>query len=62
MSKREKILQVLQTMPDSEAIALVESIGKELRKKNSVTINNRAKVKVNIDRDRPDLVELKKKK
>ena len=40
MSKREKIKQVLDTLPKSEAIKLIESIGKEYRRENSVAISN----------------------
>lgn len=40
MTKREAILQVLNSMPTSEAIKLVESIGKQIRRENSIKISS----------------------
>jgi flagellar motor switch protein FliG len=56
---KEQIKAILSQLHPSEAITLLESIGKELRKKNSIRIN-----KINIsklDMERPDLLQLKSK-
>jgi len=58
---RNEIMKLLKTLHPSEAIALVESIGKELRRKNSVRISN-STIKDLIEFDRPDLESLKIKK
>jgi hypothetical protein len=58
---RNEIMKLLKTLHPSEAIALVESIGKELRKKNSVRIS-KGTIKDLIEFDRPDLESLKIKK
>ena len=42
----------------SDAIALIESIGKELRQANSIRLSRGGMVNV-IDAERPDLVKLK---
>ncbi len=39
MTVREHILEVLNTMPPAEAIKLIESIGKQIRRENSVRIS-----------------------
>lgn len=57
---REEILNILNQMHPSDAIKLIESIGKELRQKNSIRISNGIEYK-RIDSDRPDLLTLKKK-
>lgn len=56
---RKEILDLLNKLHPSEAIQLIESIGKELRQKNSIRINNRIELK-HLDLDRPDLQILKK--
>jgi hypothetical protein len=58
MKEREKIIKVLNKLHPSEAIALIESIGKELRRKNSVRINKGIPYDP-IQLDRPDLENLK---
>ena len=50
---RKKILNLLKKMHPSDAIALTESIGKELRQLNSIRISAGIPIK-NID-ERPDL-------
>lgn len=40
MKKRQEILSILNEIHMSDAIGLIESIGKELRRKNSIRINN----------------------
>lgn len=56
---KEQIKAILSNLHPSEAIALLESLGKEFRKKNSIRINN---IKFNkLDMERPDLLELKSK-
>jgi len=56
---KEQIKAILSQLHPSEAIALLESLGKELRKKNSIRINN---ININkIDMERPDLLQLKSK-
>lgn len=55
---RQVIINILSQLHPSDAIDLVESIGKELRRKNSIRINN--KIPVNyIEMERPDLENLK---
>jgi len=58
---RNQIKAILNEMNQSEAIELIESIGKEYRRKNSVRINSIAHRKL-IELDRPDLAILKSKK
>lgn len=56
---KKEIKAILSQLHPSEAIALLESLGKELRKKNSIRINN---LKFNkLDMERPDLSQLKSK-
>lgn len=55
---RQEILAILAKLHPSDAIALVESIGKELRQKNSIRINNNIPVEL-IEMERPDLEKLK---
>lgn len=54
---RAEIIKELKKMHPSDAIAMIESIGKELRRYNSIRINNNQPVK--IDSDRPDLQIMK---
>jgi len=58
---RISIMSTLNQLHPSDAIALVESIGKELRRKNSVRIMNNQPIK-HIDMERPDLETIKRKK
>jgi len=55
---RKKIMNILKKMHPSDAIALTESIGKELRQLNSIRISAGIPVK-HIDSDRPDLEIIK---
>ena len=57
---RTELVSILNQLHPSEAISLVESIGKELRKKNSIRIMSNQPVK-NIDSERPDLMTIKRK-
>lgn len=59
MTPRAKIGLILSELHPSEAIALIESIGKELRRKNSIRINNRIEPKSLTLDERPDLESLK---
>lgn len=61
MTPRQEIGAILSRLHPSEAISLIESIGKELRKKNSIRINNRIEPKSLLLDDRPDLEILKLK-
>lgn len=58
-----QIKAILAILHPSEAIEVIESIGKEIRRKNSIRINNRIDHKSVhlIDEDRPDLGYLKSK-
>ena len=58
---RTELINILNQLHPSEAISLVESIGKELRKKNSIRIMRNQPVK-HIDSERPDLMIIKRKK
>jgi hypothetical protein len=53
-----KIHGILSELHPSESIALIEKIGKELRRKNSIRISAGGMKNV-IDADRPDLLNLK---
>lgn len=57
-TNREKIMKLLKKMHPSESIALIESIGKELRRNNSIRISNNIPVSY-IEMERPDLETLK---
>lgn len=61
MDLRSSMISTLNQLHPSEAIALIESIGKELRRKNSVRIMNNQPIK-HIDSDRPDLTSMIRKK
>lgn len=56
---RKEILDLLNKLHPSEAIQLIESIGKELRKKNSIRISNNIDYQP-LDFERPDLQILTK--
>ena len=62
MTTRNQITELLNELHPSEAIAIIESIGKELRRKNSVRINKGIEHKSLDLGGRPDLETLKKKK
>jgi hypothetical protein len=55
---KSKIKQLLNEIHPSEAIEIIESVGKELRKKNSVRIS-RGLPHIPLDLERPDLDSLK---
>lgn len=59
MTYRDRIGLILRELHPSEAIALIESIGKELRRKNSIRISNRIEPKSLTLDERPDLESLK---
>ena len=48
----------LNLLPPSEAIAIIESLGKEYRRANSIRINSLISVKL-LDMERPDLTLIK---
>ncbi|CAB5217908.1 hypothetical protein UFOVP208_27 [uncultured Caudovirales phage] len=54
---KKQLKAILSQLHPSEAIALIESIGKELRQKNSIRINSQKFNK--LDMERPDLISLK---
>ncbi len=59
-----QINAILSSLHPSERIDVIESIGKEIRRKNSIRINSKIDYKSVhlIDEDRPDLGYLKSKK
>jgi hypothetical protein len=57
-TNRDKIVRILKKMHPSESIALIESIGKELRRNNSIRISHNIPVSY-IEMERPDLETLK---
>lgn len=61
MTKREEINKILDTMRPVEAIALIESIGKERRKENSIQVS-KGIVSRHFDVERPDLQDMKETK
>jgi hypothetical protein len=54
---KKQLKAILSQLHPSEAIALIESLGKELRQKNSIRINSQKFNK--LDMERPDLISLK---
>lgn len=56
MSEREKIIEVIKTMQPTDAIKLIESIGKDLRRWNSIRISSNNKIPL-IEMERPDLIK-----
>lgn len=58
---RNQIKAILEQLDKAAAIELIESIGKEYRRKNSIRINSIAHRNL-IEMDRPDLANLKSKK
>lgn len=54
---KKQLKAILSQLHPSEAIAVIESIGKELRQKNSIRINNQKFKK--LEMERPDLISLK---
>lgn len=57
-SIRQEIKAKLSTIHPSEAIAIIESLGKEMRRANSIRISNNMPVNL-IDMERPDLLNIK---
>lgn len=53
-----EIKRILKTVHPSDAIAILESLGKELRKANSIRIYNNIPVNL-IDMERPDIIQMK---
>jgi len=60
MTKKNEIKAILNTMEINEAIELMESLGKELRTKNSIRINKKG-FRDLLEMERPDLEVLKSK-
>lgn len=58
MTKREKITEILKGSTKVEQIALLESMSKEIRQKNSIRISKRQFKDTRID-DREDELKLK---
>lgn len=58
MTLRQRIYEIIKDLPTSEAIAELESIGKQLRRENSVRINAKQMGR-KVDNERPDLVAMK---
>jgi len=58
MNPSKEIKAILIRLEPSEAIAIVERIGKELRQKNSIRLS-KGGIKNVIDAERPDLIKLK---
>jgi hypothetical protein len=62
MEKQYKaIKKILEELNTSDAINLIEEIGTELRRNNSVRISKQLPKKL-INLERPDLITLKRKK
>jgi hypothetical protein len=55
---KDQIRKKLIKLHPSEAIAIIESLGKELRRANSIRISNNLPVNL-IDMERPDLMNIK---
>lgn len=58
MTIKSEILTKLKSLHPSEAIALIESIGKQLRQENSIRISKNMPA-VMIEMDRPDLEQIR---
>lgn len=58
MKRRDKIMDCMKGMTKVEQIALLESISKEIRQKNSIRINSRKFMDTRVD-ERPDEITLK---
>ena len=56
---RKAILEVISKMQPVEAVALLESISKQLRRENSKKINEMQMGRMKVDSDRPDLQSMK---
>lgn len=54
----QEIRALLSQLHTSDAIALIERIGKDLRRKNSIRLS-KGGIKNVIDAERPDLIKLK---
>jgi hypothetical protein len=54
----KQIRELLKQLHTSDAIALIERIGKDLRRKNSIRLS-KGGIKNVIDAERPDLIKLK---
>lgn len=55
---KDKIKDLLKNKTMTEKIAILESLGKEFRQKNSIRIN-KGQITGKVDSDRPDLLEMK---
>jgi len=61
MNPSKEIKAILSRLEPSEAISIVERIGKELRRANSIRLS-KGGIKNVIDAERPDLIKLKNEK
>jgi len=58
MNPSKEIEAIVSRLEPSEAIAIIERIGKKLRQKNSIRLSSGG-IKNVIDAERPDLIKLK---
>lgn len=58
MTMKQKIEDLLSTLPTSEKIIILESLGKKYRRENSMRINNKQMGRQLVD-ERPDELALK---
>ena len=56
MSEREMIINIIRKMEPIDAIKLIENLGKDLRKWNSIRISNTNKISL-IEMERPDFIK-----
>ena len=59
MTKRDKINEILKGSTKVEQIALLESMSKEIRQKNSIRISKKQFKDLRVDDERPDLLDMK---
>jgi hypothetical protein len=58
--ERKKIEKMLSKLSLSERIAILESLGKQYRRENSIRLNeNQVRGAKLVDPERPDLIEMK---
>jgi len=54
---RSKIKKILLKLQPEEAIAVIESLGKEFRRDNSIRLSGGVRL---LEYDRPDLIDMKR--
>jgi len=59
MTKREKIAETLKGLTKVEQIALLESMSKEIRQKNSIRISKKQFKDTRVDDDLPHILGIK---